>query len=208
MVRSLLFLSLLFLTWIGCKNNEWKPRFGKIDYQAIPAFSDSGFVHLVIEIPAGTNHKIEFDKQRHTFENDSLDAQLRIIDFLPYPGNYGFIPGTLMDQARGGDGDPLDMIVIAESQPTGSVMEVIPVAAMMLVDGGALDTKLVGVPADPALRVIQCTDFQTFMIDYDAVRRLIESWFLNYKGMGRMEINGWRNDRYALEEIRKWQLPD
>ena len=77
---------------------------------------------MVVEIPAGTNHKIEYDPSTDSFENDKKDGKDRVISFLPYPGNYGFIPSTLMNKDRGGDGDALDILVIGESEPTGTVL--------------------------------------------------------------------------------------
>ena len=67
------------------------------------------YVQVVVEIPAGTNQKIEFDYKDGTFKVDQIDGKDRVIDFLPYPGNYGFVPGTLMDKERGGDGDAAAM---------------------------------------------------------------------------------------------------
>lgn len=60
----------------------------------------------VIEIPKGCKNKYEMDK----------DTGMLILDRIlytstHYPANYGFIPRTMA-----GDGDPLDVLVIA-SEP-------------------------------------------------------------------------------------------
>ncbi|MDA9133798.1 inorganic diphosphatase, partial [Gammaproteobacteria bacterium] len=60
-------------------------------------FSKNGFLQMVVEIPAGTNKKIEYDKNINEFFIDKIDGVDRVINFLPYPGNYGFIPSTKMD---------------------------------------------------------------------------------------------------------------
>ena len=49
-------------------------------------------------------------------EKDYKDGKERIIQFLPYPGNYGFIPETLA-----GDGDPIDVIDLDESEQRGAL---------------------------------------------------------------------------------------
>ena len=68
----------------------------------------------------------------------------RVVNFLPYPGNYGFIPSTMMSESAGGDGDALGYFSdFAESMTTGTVLEVIPIAALMMVDGGEIDTKII-----------------------------------------------------------------
>jgi len=53
---------------------------------------------------------------------------------------------------------------------------------------------------------LQARNFTEFSVQYPAAKKIIEDWFLNYKGAGRMELIGWRDEVYAMEEIRKWQL--
>lgn len=176
----------------------------KKDLAQVPTYGEAG-VHAVIEIPAGTNHKIEYQKTNQKFGVDQIDGQDRIINFLPYPGNYGFIPSTEMDLAKGGDGDALDILVLCESLPTATLIETKVIATLLLRDNGAIDTKIIAVPIDPKLRVFDLEDFQDFLLHHDAARRMIESWFLNYKGRGTMELIRWENDQYALQEIEKWK---
>ena len=173
------------------------------DTQTLPAFATKG-INMVVEIPAGTNHKIEINKETGEFENDKIDGKTRIINFLPYPGNYGFIPSTLMDKARGGDGDALDILMIGESMKTGTVVPIEPIGVLLLKDNGELDTKLIAIPADSS-KVMQAYNFTQFSVQQAAAKKMIEDWFLNYKGPGEMELIGWRDEVYALEEIRKWQ---
>ncbi len=197
MPTQLLFLSLLLLLATGCNRPFSDPS-------SLPARTEEG-VRMVVEIPAGTNRKIEFNKQRRSFESDTLDGRPRVIDFLPYPGNYGFIPSTYMDPERGGDGDALDILLLSESVPTGTVLFTRPIGALLFRDGGELDTKIVAVPADSTQRIIRADNFVDFMIEYDAAKRLLEDWFLAYKGYGAMELIGWRDEVFALQEIEKWQ---
>jgi inorganic pyrophosphatase len=192
-------LSPFFL--FSCKNVG-----GKVDYNRIPAFSENGGVNMVVEIPAGTNHKIEFQKDREVFENDLENGQTRIIRFLPYPGNYGFIPSTRMDTERGGDGDALDILLIAEHLETGEVVETRPIAALRLSDRGEIDTKIIAVPTDPEKQLIQADNFVEFLLEYDSAKRIIEEWFLNYKGLGATELLGWEDESFAMQEINKWLI--
>ncbi|HMQ48028.1 MAG TPA: inorganic diphosphatase [Saprospiraceae bacterium] len=197
-----------FLFWIllglfSCK--QYNTNTAVKDYQQLPTFTENG-IQVVVEIPAGTNHKIEYDKQSHQFLNDQVDGQDRVIDFLPYPGNYGFIPSTYMDPERGGDGDALDILVIGEAQPTGSVVEAIPIAVLLLKDEGEIDSKIIAIPADSTQQVIRAKDFTTFSIEFDGAKYIVENWFLYYKGLGVMEYLGWKDEHYAWEEIRKWAV--
>lgn len=172
----------------------------------LPPRGEQG-LHAVIEIPAGTNHKVEYDKLRRTFAVDQRDGRDRVINFLPYPGNYGFIPSTFMDPARGGDGDALDILVLAETVPTGRVMECLPIGALLLRDEGAIDTKIIAVPADPAQRTIQVDNFQDFLIHYDAARRMIQEWFMHYDEQDRPELIRWEDEKFAEREVEKWTRP-
>ena len=169
----------------------------------LPTKTDKG-IRAVVEIPAGTNRKIEYKDERKRFETDSIRGAERIIDFLPYPGNYGFIPSTYMNPDQGGDGDALDILVISESLPTGTTIETIPIATLLLKDRGRLDTKIIAVPVDSSLRVIQASNFQEFMVNYSTAKYRIELWFLNYKGVGKVDLIGWRDERVAKTEIERW----
>ncbi|MTB53247.1 inorganic diphosphatase [Lewinella sp. W8] len=163
-------------------------------------------LNVIVEIPAGSNHKIEY-RPDEGFINDTLpNGGERIINFLPYPGNYGFIPSTLMSRDRGGDGDPLDVIVLSEGVPTGSKLAVKPIAALLLRDRGEIDTKIVAVPVDSSLQVFPVDNFLDFALQHDAARSILELWFLNYKGPNSTELLRWEDEEYAWREVRKWRL--
>jgi inorganic pyrophosphatase len=194
---------LLAMSLLSC--NRAAEADAAVDYRALPAEAGEYF-NVVVEIPAGTNHKIEFDYASATFKNNQEEGKDRVINFLPYPGNYGFIPGTLMDKARGGDGDALDVLVVSESVPTGTVLQVRTLGAIVLRDRGEIDTKIIAIPADPALQVIQAKDFLTFALRYDVIRTILEDWFQNYKGRQAVEILRWEDEVFAREEVSRWRL--
>ncbi len=197
-----IFPVLALLSLAGCRELGVGPA---KDYQNLPTYVEKG-INVVVEIPAGTNHKIEYDKEKKEFVVDQRNGKDRIIDFLPYPGNYGFIPSTYMDPSVGGDGDALDVLVIGETLPTGTVIPVKPIATLMLLDEGEEDTKIIAVPADSNLRVMRAADFQDFSIAYDGAKHIIENWFLYYDGLGTAEFKGWEDGQYAMKEIEKWAV--
>lgn len=203
---SLILLPLFALLLAGCNNDNAGPTIPKEPYAV--ASIDGEALNVIIEIPAGTNHKIEY-KTTTGFSNDTLlGGTTRIINFLPYPGNYGFVPNTLMTREEGGDDDPLDVLVICESVPTGTLLPVIPIAALLLRDRGEIDTKIIAVPADSTLRVFQPENFLEFALEQDAARSIIETWFLNYKGPKQTELIRWEDETYAWREVRKWRLDE
>ncbi len=177
----------------------------EINYQQVPAFDALGQVQVVVEIPAGTNKKIEYDYATNTFPADQKNGADRRIDFLPYPANYGFVPSTYMDTEKGGDGDALDVLLLSESLPAGSVVPVLPIALMELEDGGEKDNKLVAIPADAALRIIAARNFGELRADYPGILTILEKWFLGYKGPDVMVFKGWQDEKAAMADVYKWQ---
>jgi inorganic pyrophosphatase len=202
-LRTYLFLLATLLLLGACQ------QFGlpDPDYRELVAVVD-GQLQAVIEIPAGTNHKIEYDYDTGNFVNDQIDGKDRVIRFLPYPGNYGFVPGTLMDKDRGGDGDALDIIVLGEAVATGTVLAVKPIGAMLLEDRGETDTKIVALPAAPDAVNLGVDNFLDFAVQYDAARRILEDWFTHYKGRGQVKFVRWEDEDYAWEAVKKWSIQE
>lgn len=177
-----------------------------MNHLTLPSFSQNGHLQGVIEIPAGTNTKFEYNLQLEQFQPDIRDGEMRKVEFLSYPVNYGFIPSTKMKKELGGDGDPLDVLILAEHLPTGSVVEVMPIGLLMLKDLGELDHKVLAVPVDPAKRIIPSTNWMEFQRDYSVIRHILELFFLYYDGLGTMTLMGWADENLALQEVKKWQL--
>tara|TARA_Y100000589_G_scaffold329530_1_gene376373 strand:- start:18551 stop:19180 length:630 start_codon:yes stop_codon:yes gene_type:complete len=171
------------------------------DYETTPLRDKKGNISAVIEIPAGTNHKYEYNYESKKYVCEIRDGKPRVIKFLPYPGNYGFIPGTLMDKERGGDGDALDVLVLSESIPQGQVIGIKPIATLRLVDKGEEDHKIIAVPANKDLNVLNATSFEDLS---GPVKEIIKSWFTFYKGPGKMKFQSWESDSATYAEIEKW----
>lgn len=193
-IRKLILCSLILLLF--CCDN-------KIDYYTISSFSETNTLNAVIEIPAGTNKKFEYNKKSESFEIDKKDGKDRVIEFLPYLGNYGFIPSTFSDPKTGGDGDALDILVLAEHTEMGVVMETIPIAMLKLIDDGEIDYKIIAIPSDKARQIIQSYSYNALSQDYPEIKTMIETWFLNYNKSDEAQIEGWGTEKEALEEIYK-----
>ena len=74
-----------------------------------PGNIEEGFINVVNEIPCGSNHKIEWDREKKLFK---LDRDEPIV--FAKPTNYGFIPQTLDE-----DGDELDVLLLTD-KPLGT----------------------------------------------------------------------------------------
>lgn len=179
---------------MSCKND--------VDYYSLPTYSHDQQLQAVIEIPAGTNIKIEYNKNAKAFQIDQKNGQDRVIEFLPYQGNYGFIPSTYSDPNAGGDGDALDILVISESMPTGTVPEVIPLGVLKLIDDDEQDYKIIANIYDPEKQIIKATNFEEFEGQYPNIMKMIELWFLNYNPDDPSKIEGWGTEVEASLAIK------
>lgn len=169
-------------------------------------FSSNGNVNAVIEISAGTNLKYEYDSEKQKFLPDKINGKPRIVNYLPYPVNYGFIPSTLMDYEKGGDGDPLDILVICPALSTGTIIETIPIAMMTLIDAGEIDNKIIAIPANKNMQTVTAKNLIEMDTLYIGIKNIIETWFLNYKGKNVTTGVEWLDAQDAVKEIKKWSI--
>lgn len=181
----------------GCK---------KQDLSKLDTYTSEGFITAVIEIPAGTTKKVEYNKQLLEFKVDQINGKDRLIKFLPYLGNYGFIPGTLSDKTKGGDGDPLDIIVLSDTKQTGTVLSVIPIAVLRIVDEGEEDDKIIAVPEKTTDRILDVETYIEWQERYPASITMLLTWYNNYDTSGQNVILGIEDETVAETIITKWQL--
>lgn len=104
-----------------------------------PGDVDGGVVNVVIEIPTGSSHKIEWNRELAVFQLDRVDPAI-----FAKPTNYGFIPQTLDE-----DGDELDALIITDAPlSTGIFLEAKVIGVLKFEDDGEIDDKVIVVPAD------------------------------------------------------------
>jgi inorganic pyrophosphatase len=96
-------------------------------------------VDVIIEIPKGSRNKYEYDQ-----EIDRIRLDRMLFTSTGYPGDYGFVPGTLAE-----DGDPIDAVVLLDD-PTfpGCMIRVRVIAVFWMRDEQRADAKLLCVPAN------------------------------------------------------------
>lgn len=196
-----IFIMPVSLLLTGCLSPQPSINFGDLK-----TYSAEGHLQMVVEIPAGTNKKVEYDYETNTFPTDVKNGAERVIDFLPYPGNYGFVPSTMMELARGGDGDAIDVLLLSESLPTGTIIKVLPIGILELQDSGETDSKIIVVPFDKSLRVLKIKNFEELNTEFSDIKTLIRLWFLGYKRSNAVKFTAWGDEIKAKAEIDKWRL--
>jgi len=172
-----------------------------INLEQLQAVVQNGILRAVIEIPAGSVDKRQYDPVTNTFPIDVRNGIPRRISFLPYPANYGFIPGTRMTKEEGGDGDAVDVFVLCGALPSGTVLEVEPIGVIELLDAGERDDKLIALPVDLALRTVDADDIMELP---EAAKDILVTWLLNYDPVDGAELVAVKGKREALETVNRW----
>ena len=159
-------------------------------YDLEPGPDSPELVRVIIEIPKNSTNKYEYDGNLGVFRLDRA-----LYSPMHYPGDYGFIPGTLAE-----DRDPLDIIVMVDEPSfTGCLMEARPIGVLKMIDAKENDQKIVAVPnRNPRFESIHTIE-QVF----PHLRREIEYFFTIYKELqgAKAEMDGWGGPREARKVI-------
>ena len=154
----------------------------------------NGFVNTVVEIPKGSNLKIEWDRKRAVFMIDRVEPKI-----FAKPVNYGFIPQTLDE-----DGDELDTLVVcSEPIPTGVWLSAKIIGILNFEDDGEMDYKIIVVPADDR----DTGDSINSLNDLsERFRAQIVEHFTHYKDLkkpGTTNVQGWGDVEQAKKIIEE-----
>jgi inorganic pyrophosphatase len=151
---------------------------------------------VFVEIPTGSRNKYEYDPAL-----GGIVLDRRLFTAMTYPGDYGYVEGTL-----GEDGDPLDALVLV-SDPTfpGCRIRVRAIGVFHMSDEKGPDEKILCVPlGDPF--------FERVRDIYDVngeLRDEIEHFFQRYKDLEpskKTETRGWGNRSEALQIVAEARI--
>ena len=159
-----------------------------------PGDVDGGVINVVVEIPAGSSHKIEWNRNLAVMQLDRVEPAI-----FAKPTNYGFIPQTLDE-----DGDELDALIITdEPLPTGIFLEARVIGVMKFEDDGEVDDKVVVVPADDRHTGNAITSLEDLP---EQLIKQIEFHFNHYKDLkkaGTTTVKSWGDATEAKEVIHE-----
>lgn len=189
-------LFFFFLILISCKNQS-KNQFA--DY---PATNQDSTINVVIEIPAGTLEKYELNKNTQKIEWEIRDKKPRIVQYLAYPANYGFIPNTILPKAKGGDGDPLDVLVLGAAIERESIIKAKPIGILKLLDSGEKDDKIIAISSNSPFSEIK--NLEELKNKFPGILNILEIWFENYKGKNKIISLGFENKKAAWNCLTKF----
>ncbi len=164
-----------------------------------PGDIDGGVINVVVEIPTGSSHKIEWNRELAVMQLDRVEPAI-----FAKPTNYGFIPQTLDE-----DGDELDALIITdEPLTTGIFLEARVIGVMKFEDDGEVDDKVIVVPADDR----NTGDAIKSLDDLPAqLIKQIEHHFTHYKDLkkpGSTTVKGFGDAEEAKaiihESVERW----
>ncbi|WP_082017127.1 inorganic diphosphatase [Hymenobacter sp. DG25B] len=170
------------------------------DYANLPTFSaERKLLQVVVEVPAGTNHLQYFDPATQEFRAMHRAGLEQVVEYLPCPGNQGFIPGT---RAAGSE-LPMQSLVLAETQAQGTIMEVLPLALLTLDDNGTLKNIVVTTPARPSQQILpKVESWQDLTRQYPSVREAVRQWYQHQGRAGEIRIVSWKDERAAEQAVK------
>ena len=196
------FLSIIFLTEVNAKSLKLE----QIDNNNLnylydfETFVSKEIINIVIEIPKGTKEKWEVSKINGKLEKDFFMGKPRVIQFDPYPVNYGTIPKTVLPRNIGGDGDPLDVILIGGQLIRGQVVEGKIIVLIKFLDFGEYDDKIVAVPLNAEFENINNIEDLINVKEKYNLKSII-NWFTEYKGENIVTYYGYSNKEQAIKKV-------
>ena len=152
---------------------------------------------VVIESPKGSGHKYDYDPETNRFKLKKI-----LPAGLVFPFDFGFIPDT-----KGGDGDPLDVMVISEITGfPGCVMDCRIIGAITVNqterDGKTMrNDRFFAVPDVSQL----FADVQSIHHLPEAILNQVEHFFRNYNEQAgkHFEVLAWVDAEDAYRLSRK-----
>ncbi|GAB5418582.1 MAG: inorganic diphosphatase [Crocinitomicaceae bacterium] len=168
-----------------------------------PIYDNENNIVAIVEIPAGSTEKWEVNKVSGEIERDSINGAPRTIEYLGYPANYGFVPRTILPKELGGDGDPLDAIILGAPFEKGTMVHCDIIGILKLKDRGEQDDKLILAHAESPFCDNRYDEIEKFKEDFPGILEIVELWFVHYKGPGKMVSEGFANKSEALKMIEE-----
>ena len=180
---------------------EYKIKSSKNYLKDYPAFNSDKSINVVIEIPSGQKEKWEVSKIDGSLVRDFYYGTPRAINYSPYPVNYGMIPRTVLPFSMGGDGDPLDVLVLGNSLKQGEVINAKIIGIMRMRDFGEGDHKIIAVPLNDKLA--EFDNLLNLNNKHPELLQDIKVWFENYKGINAVKFVNLGTPREAKELVLK-----
>jgi inorganic pyrophosphatase len=111
----------------------------KTPWSRLKARPSSGAINVVVETPRGSRNKYKYDEKLGLFRLNRV-----LFAGASFPFDFGFIPGT-----RGGDGDPLDVLVLMDEPAfPGCLVRARAIGVLRATKDGKANHRVIAVSLD------------------------------------------------------------
>ena len=112
--------------------------------------------------------------------------------YLGLPGNLAEIL-ALQDQNK--------CLILSQPLRAGLKLDVLPIGVLRLEVEETDLNIILSYPIDSTLQTIHAKDLDEFATIHSSSKWIIEQWFLNHLGMGKVTIKGWESQEYVVNNI-------
>ena len=162
-------------------------------------FNKDKTFNAIVEVSAGMREKWEVSKLNGSLVREFYMGVPRTIDLSPYPVNYGMIPRTVLPISRGGDGDPLDVIILGEPLAQGEFVKLKAIGILKMNDNGDKDDKIIAVKEDG--KFYKFNNIDHLNSEYPQLLNNIKYWFEMYKGKNVVKFKNYGSSKEANDLI-------
>lgn len=156
-------------------------------------------INIVVEISKNTSSKWQISKIDGSLEHEFFMGEPRIVNYSPYPVNYGIIPRTVIPINKGGDGDPLDVIILGKEIEMGKAMKVKVIGVLKMTDFGEQDDKIIAVQLND--KFSKYNEINELKKSNNNLLDEVILWFQNYKGENIIKVAGYESSIEAVNLI-------
>ncbi len=150
-----------------------------------------------IEISAGSNIMMSYDLESGELDTIRVNAKPRVLEYLPYPANSGF----LLTEKDGQD-LKLPVWILCQRLNPGEIVEITMLGLLDYTEERVQKSVWLAVPKDETLKTVDATDFKDFIIRYDPVKFMLEYWIKNLNGIGKVSQIVWHDGETAMYRLQ------
>lgn len=152
-----------------------------------PSINPDLTINAVIENPAGSNAKWEV-RPDGKLVWEQRDGKPKTTRYLPWPVNVGMIPRTFLDPEYGGDGEPLDVLVLGPSVERGTVVRAMVIGSIHIREKLHRDDKILAVMAGSAFEEVD--DVEQLDDRFPGVKAILTTYYDNFGRPGERTVEG------------------
>ena len=198
MTKDLLWI-LTSITWglvsIGCNIT---PNSASTRTYKIPDSPTDSSYQVFVETPAGDLQSLSYNVINENFDTLSVAEGGLKPDYLPYPLNACFFAARQNDSLV-----KIPAWLLSARLEPGATLSVKIIGMIDYREAGISHQEFLVIPEDRAKQTVQTDRFRDFMIAYDPVKFMFETWLKNRHGIGTVSQINWQDEEKARQFLDK-----